>query len=81
MKEESKFDFDTDKRYGQKKKKKAKECNLKIWIKKTLSLSKARGVIAENILLLKYQTHVITPALNGTDSLILLAIALRKLWI
>ena len=62
-------------------KKKAQECNLKIWIKKTLSLSKVRGVIAENILLLKYQTQVITPALNGTDALILLAIALRKLWI
>ena len=62
-------------------KKKAQECNLKIWIKKTLSLSKVRGVIAENILLLKYQTQVITPALNGTDVLILLAIALRKLWI
>ena len=62
-------------------KKKAQECNLKIWIKKTLSLSKVRGVIAENILLLKYQTQVITPALNGTDALILLAIAFRKLWL
>lgn len=78
MKEESAFDFDTDKRYD---KKNVQECNLKIWIKKTLSLSKAREVIAENILLLKYQTQVITPALNGTDALILLAIALRKLWI
>ena len=39
--------------------------NLKIWIKETLSLSKARGVITENILLLKYQKQAITAALNG----------------
>ena len=30
-------------------------CNIKIWIKETLSLSKARVVIIEIILLLKYQ--------------------------
>ena len=40
-------------------------CNLNIWIKGTLSLSKARGVITENILLLKYQKQAITAALNG----------------
>ena len=39
-------------------------CNLKIWIKET-SLSKARGVVTENILLLKYQKQAITAALNG----------------
>ena len=40
-------------------------CNLKNWIKETLSLSKAREVITENILLLKYQIQAITAALNG----------------
>ena len=40
-------------------------CNLKIWIKEALSFSKARGVITENILLLKYQKQSIAAALNG----------------
>ena len=39
-------------------------CNLKIWIEETLSLSKARRVITENILLLKYQKQIIA-ALNS----------------
>ena len=64
-------------------------CNLKIWVKEKLSLSKARGVITENILLLKYQKQAITAALNVQYSqwniknniLMLLPTALRKLWI
>ena len=64
-------------------------CNLKIWIKETLSLSKARGVIRENILLLKYQKQAITAALNGqhnqsnikNDTVMLLPNALKKSWI
>ena len=39
-------------------------CNLKIWVKETFSFSKARGVITENILLLKYQKQATTAALN-----------------
>ena len=64
-------------------------CNLKIWVKEKLSLSKARGVITENILLLKYQKQAITAALNvqynqwniRNNILMLLPTALRKLWI
>ena len=64
-------------------------CNLKIWVKGKLSLSKARGVITENILLLKYQKQAITAALNvqynqwniKNNILMLLPTALRKLWI
>ena len=40
-------------------------CNLNVWFKETLSLSKARELITENILLLKYQIQAITAALNG----------------
>ena len=54
---------------------------MKIWVKKILSFSKVRGVITENILLLKYQKHAIKAALNGKDAVILLAAVLRKLWI
>ena len=64
-------------------------CNLKIWVKEKLSLSKARVVITENILLLKYQKQAITAALNvqynqwniKNNILMLLPTALRKLWI
>ena len=38
---------------------------MKIWIKETLSFLKARGVITENILLLKYKMQEITAALSG----------------
>ena len=57
---------------------KTQVCNLKIWIKEIFSLSKARGVITENILLLKYQKQAITSALNGKDAFMLLPTALRK---
>ena len=53
-------------------------CNLKIWIKETLSLSKTRGVISENIILLKYQKDAITAALNGKDTLMLWLTTLRE---
>ena len=56
-------------------------CNLKIWIKGALSLSKARGVITENILLMKYIKQAIIAALNGEDTHMLLPTALRKCWI
>ena len=52
--------------------------NLKTWIKSKLLLSKARGIITENILLLKYQIQAITAELNGKDALMLLTTALRK---
>ena len=55
--------------------------HLKIWIEEILSLSKARGVITENMTLLKYQKRAITAALNGKDALILLFTVLEKLWI
>ena len=57
---------------------KTQVCNLKTWIKGKLLLSKARGIITENILLLKYQIQAITAELNGKDALILLTTALRK---
>ena len=47
-------------------------------------MSKVRGVITENILLLKYQKQAITAAFNAEDALVLLVLlpaALRKLWI
>ena len=52
-------------------------------------MSKARGVITENILLLNYQKQAITAALNGQynqtnvkiNALVLLPNALRKSWI
>ena len=44
---------------------KTQVCNLKVWIKETLSLSKVKGVIAENILLMKYQKQVISATLKG----------------
>ena len=61
-------------------------CDLKISIKETLSLSKARGVLTENILLLKYKKQAITATLNGqynesnikNNSLMLLPTAMRK---
>ena len=40
---------------------------------------KARGLITENIFLLKYQKRGIAAALNGKDALMLLPTALRKL--
>ena len=49
-------------------------CDLKIWIK-------ARRVITESILLLKYQKQAITSALNVEDTFLLLPIAFRKSWI
>ena len=63
-------------------------CYLKIRIKET-SLSKARGVITETILLLKYQKQAITVSLNGqynqanikNNTLILIPTDLRKSWI
>ena len=57
----------------------AKVCDLKIWIKGA-SLLTARGVIAENILL-KYQKQAITAALNVEDVVMLLPTFLRELWI
>ena len=56
-------------------------CNQKIWIKRTLSLSKERGVITKKVLLLKYQKQARTASLNMEDALMLLPTALRKLWI
>ena len=53
-------------------------CNLKIWIKEILPILKARGVVIENILLLKYQKQAITTTLNREDVLMLLPTALRK---
>ena len=53
--------------------------NLKILIRET-SFLKTRGVITENILLLKYQKKAITAALYGGDALMLLPIALKS-WI
>ena len=43
-------------------------CNLKIRIEETLFLPKARGVITENILLLKYQKQTITVTITVTKS-------------
>ena len=60
---------------------KTQVCNLKIWIKETLSLSKAREVISENIILLKYQKDAITAALNGKDALMLWLTTLTESWI
>ena len=56
-------------------------CNLKIWIKKILLLSKVRVVVTENILLFKYQKQASIAALNEKDVLILLPNALKKSWI
>ena len=55
--------------------------NLKIWIKETWLLSKARIVVTENILLFKYRKKATIAALNGEDVLMLLRTALKKLWI
>ena len=46
-------------------------CNKEIWLEETFTLLKARGVIAENILLLKFQKHEIRAILNEEDALIL----------
>ena len=67
----------------------AQGCNLKIAIKETLSLSKPRELVTENILLLKYQKQAITVALNRrynqsdikNNTLMLSSTALRKSWI
>ena len=40
-----------------------------------------RGVIAENIMLLKYEKQAITALLNGKNNLMLLTTALEKSWI
>ena len=53
-------------------------CNLQIRIEETLSLPKGRGVITENILLLKYQKQTITAVLNGEDAFMLLPTTLTK---
>ena len=53
-------------------------CNLKISVKEKLFLSKARTVVTENILLLKYQKQATIAALNEKDVLMLLPIALKK---
>ena len=45
--------------------KKTQVCHPKTWIKETLSLSKARGAITVDILLLKYQKQAVAAALNG----------------
>ena len=42
---------------------------------------KVRGVIAENIMLLKYEKQAITALLNGKNNLMLLTTALEKSWI
>ena len=64
-------------------------CNLKISIKETLSLSKPRELVTENILLLKYQKQAIAVVLNrrynqsriNNNTLMLSSTALRKSWI
>ena len=67
--------FDIRIHFRDRKKKYGKQlCDLKNWIK-------ARRVITENILLLKYQKQAITSALNVEDTFLLLPIALRKSWI
>ena len=43
-------------------------------------MSKARVIIAENILILKYLKHATTAVLNEKDTLMLLPISLRKPW-
>ena len=43
-------------------------------------MSKPRGVITENIILLKYQKQAITVAVNGKDALMFLSTVLEKLW-
>ena len=44
-------------------------------------MSKAREVITENVILLKYQEQAITAAVNGKDALMLLSAGLEKSWI
>ena len=64
-------------------------CNLKISVKETLSLSKPRELVRENILLLKYQKQAIAVALNRrynqsdikNNTLMLSSTASRKSWI
>ena len=56
--------------------------HLECTFEETLLLSKARGVITENILLsLKYQKQAITAELNEEGALILLPTAMRRSWI
>ena len=58
-----------------------KEPSCVTWKFETLILLKAREVITENIIYLKYQKQAIAAALNREDVLMLLPTALRKLWI
>ena len=53
-------------------------CNKEIWLEETFTLLKARGVIAENILLLKFQKHEIRAILNEEDALILVITASKN---
>ena len=69
------FEFDAKKK---KMANRTQVCKLKIWIKVTLSLSKARGVITENMILSKHKKQAITAAFNGEDALVLLPTVLRK---
>ena len=67
---------------------KTQVCILKIWIKETLSLSKVRGAITVDILLLKYQKQAVTAVLNSqynqsntkNNTHMVLPNALRKSW-
>ena len=56
-------------------------CNVEIGIEEALTLLKMRGVIKENILLLKNKKQAVAAALNGKNVPALLPTALRKSWI
>ena len=73
------FDFYAEKNIWQEKLR--WKLSPKIWIKAILSLLKVRGVIAENIMLLKYEKQAITALLNEKNNLMLLTTALEKSWI
>ena len=64
---ESPVGFDAGKKYGEQK-----LCNVKIWIEETLTLSKARRVIREIILFLKYQKQT-TIAILGKMSYVVVS--------
>ena len=53
-------------------------CSVEIWIEETRTLFRARGIIIENILLLKNQRQTKAVALNGENALILLPTASGK---
>ena len=60
-----------------------KLCNVEIWIEEILTLPKARRVITEILLLLKYQKQIITAVLMGKMLLCCcyLLTAFRRSWI